>query len=139
MQADYLDAHQRHWVDAEHLFGASRWANADHLYGMAAECGLKQLMRTFGMPFDENKSQPAEVHDRVHAKAIWARFESYRSGHHQGSGYVLPGSNPFADWEVSQRYANQSHFSQARASAHQAGAQMVCKLVRQAQYDGLLP
>lgn len=139
MQADYLDAHQRHWDDAERLYGACRWANADHLYGMAAECGLKQLMRAFGMPFDENRSQPAKEQDRKHADAIWARYESYRCGHHQGCSYVLTGDNPFDKWEVSQRYANQSHFSQARARTHQAGAQMVCNLVRQAQYDGLLP
>ncbi|WHF34964.1 hypothetical protein [Aeromonas salmonicida] len=47
MQADFLDAHARHWDDAESLLQAQRWANADHLYGMAAECGLKQLMRVF--------------------------------------------------------------------------------------------
>jgi len=40
---DFLDAHERHWEDAELLFGNRRWANADHLYGLAAECGLKAL------------------------------------------------------------------------------------------------
>jgi hypothetical protein len=40
MNADFLDAHYRHWQDAELLFGRGRLANADHLYGLAAECGL---------------------------------------------------------------------------------------------------
>ena len=31
MKADFLDAHNRHWKDAELLFNAKRWANADHL------------------------------------------------------------------------------------------------------------
>lgn len=43
MQSDFLDAHNRHWQDAEQLFEAQRWANADQLFGMAAECGLKSL------------------------------------------------------------------------------------------------
>ncbi len=43
MQADFLDAHERHWQDAELLLTNQRLANADHLYGMSAECGLKRL------------------------------------------------------------------------------------------------
>lgn len=34
MLQDFLDAHQRHWSDAEPLFEAARWAGADHLYGI---------------------------------------------------------------------------------------------------------
>lgn len=58
MQADYLDAHERHWEDAEHLFQSGRWANADHLYGLAAECGLKKLMLAFGMSYDTSRDRP---------------------------------------------------------------------------------
>ena len=68
MQADFLDAHDRHWDDAGRLFAAQRWANADHLYGMAAECGLKRLMLAFGMPFDSVGDRPANQPDRVHAR-----------------------------------------------------------------------
>lgn len=49
MNADFLDANARHQHDADLLFDRQRWANADHLYGLAAECGLKRLMVTFGM------------------------------------------------------------------------------------------
>jgi hypothetical protein len=52
MQADFLDAHERHWQDAELLLTNQRLANADHLYGMSAECGLKRLMLAFGMTYD---------------------------------------------------------------------------------------
>jgi hypothetical protein len=139
MQANYQDAHERHWGDAELLFRAQRWANADHLYGMAAECGLKRLMLVFGMPYDTTRDRPSHKADREHAKGIWARFESYRCGHHQGAGYVLPNaSNPFHDWDVSQRYAHQSNFDQARSESHQAGAQVVSGLVRKAQREGLI-
>ncbi len=138
MQSDFLDAHERHWEDAERLFQASRWANADHLYGFAAECGLKRLMLAFGMPFDTAKDRPAKESDRKHADGIWARFEAYRCGHHRGPGYVLPASNPFGDWNVSQRYAHQSQFDQARAQGHQSGAASVRELVKKARREGLL-
>ena len=138
MQADFLDAHHRHWDDAERLFAAHRWANADHLYGMAAECGLKRLMLVFGMLFDSVGDRPANQPDRVHADGVWARYEAYRNGHHQGIGYALPASNPFQHWNVSDRYAHQSNFDQARTESHQAGAKLVGDLVKKAQREGLI-
>lgn len=138
MEADFLDAHQRHWEDAERLFDAGRWANADHLFGMAVECGLKRLMLVFGMPYDLTKGRPSQVQDRRHANDIWARFESYRCGHALGVQYALPSSNPFHDWDVSQRYAHQSNFDQARAYSHQVGAIAICTLIKKAQREGLI-
>jgi len=138
MQADFLDALERHWVDAEQLLKTSRWANADHLYGIAAECGLKQLMRALGMPYDTDRDRPDKQEDRVHANGIWDRFESYRSGHAQGVGYALPPNNPFANWDVADRYAHQANFDQARAQGHRSGAQLVRNLIAKAQREGLL-
>jgi hypothetical protein len=138
MQADFHDAHNRHWDDAEFLLVANRLANADHLYGLAAECGLKRLMLAFGMPFDAAKDWPADAKDRKHADGIWGRFESYRCGHHPGAAYVLPSANPFTHWDVSQRYANQNQFDDARVSQHKSGADTVRKLVKKAQREGLL-
>lgn len=138
MQADFLDAHGRHWDDAERLFQDQRWANADHLYGLAAECGLKRLMLAFGMPYDTARDWPDRKQDREHANGLWARFESYRCGHHQGTDYVLTTPNPFADWDVAQRYAHRSNFDQARAEAHQAGVILVRNLVQKAKREGLI-
>jgi hypothetical protein len=42
MNTDFLDAHERHHDDADHLHANARHANADHLYGVSAECGLKR-------------------------------------------------------------------------------------------------
>ncbi len=84
MRTDFLNAHERHWKDAEHLYQIQRWANADHLYGMAAECGLKRLMQVFGMSFDAFRGMPTKREDLVHAHGIWDRYESYRSGHPDG-------------------------------------------------------
>lgn len=138
METDFLDAHERHWIDAEQLFATQRWANADHLYGIATECGLKQLMIAFGMPYDAARDQPAQHQDRAHADSIWARFESYRHGHLHGAAYLLPANNPFHNWKVSDRYAHQSNFDQARANAHQAGTRAVCELIRKARREGIL-
>jgi len=138
MQADFLDAHERHWTDAETLFQAQRWANADHLYGMAAECGLKRLMLAFGMKVNPSTGSPVDGKDWKHANGIWARFESYRCGHHQGAAYVLPTPDPFTDWEVAQRYAHQSNFDQARVNDHQSGASQVRELVKKARREGLI-
>ena len=137
-RADFLDAHQRHWHDAEYLFQNQRWANSDHLYGMATECGLKRMMEIFGMEINSSSGSPQDKKDREHANIIWERFESYRSGRVEGTGYELPTDNPFNNWNVSDRYAHQSGFNQAEVQAHQAGAMVVCGLIKRAQRDGLL-
>ena len=95
MKADFLDAHDRHWKDAELLFNAKRWANADHLYGLAVECGLKQLMVALGMSVDSTTGSPIDQKHLFHADRAWTCFESYCSGHHNGAGYKLPQKDPF--------------------------------------------
>ncbi len=138
MKTDFLDAHERHWKDAQLLFQNQRWANADHLFGMAAECGLKRLMQVFGMPYDTGKDRPQERDDQQHINKIWDRFESYRSGHAQGASYVLPVPDLFNNWNVSQRYAHQSEFNQVYTELHRQGADAVQALVRQARLEGLI-
>ena len=138
MNADFQDAHARHWEDAEHLFRAQRWANADHLYGVASECGLKALMLVFGMPFDQEKDRPTKREDRVHVNDLWGRYEAYRQGF-QSVRYELVGENPFSDWDISGRYAHRTQFDAQRTAEHRAGVDRVSCLVRQAQNEGLLP
>ncbi len=138
MNSDFLDAHQRHWQDAEWLFSANRWANADHLYGLAVECGLKRLMLAFGMPFDADKDRPQKDSDRQHANGVWARYDAYRTADHQGENYSLPSSNPFKNWNISQRYAHQREFDQGRVDDHREGARQVREFLNRASIEGLL-
>jgi hypothetical protein len=138
LPTDFLNAHRRHWSDAEHLLTDSRLANADQLYGFCVESGLKRLMLVLGMPFDTNRDWPAKREDRVHADNIWSRFETYRSGHPAGTKYTLPTANPFADWSASDRYAASASITQTRVQGHQAGAKQISQLIKQAQKDGLL-
>ncbi|MGE4297110.1 MAG: hypothetical protein AB7E47_03695 [Desulfovibrionaceae bacterium] len=137
MDVDFFDAHARHWQDAEILEHASRFANADHLFGFSAECGLKGLMHCFGMRTDASGS-PTDSKDKRHANAIWDRFEAYRAGHQTGAAYTLPRSNPFSNWNVDQRYANQRNFDAKLVAKHKSGATSVNNLIEKAKKDGLL-
>jgi hypothetical protein len=141
VNTDFLDAHERHWDDAELLKTNLRHANADHLYGMSAECGLKCLMIQFGMSMSirpDGTGIPGDQKDRVHSDKIWDRFESYRSGHHQGARYILTSPNPFMDWDVNQRYASRSDFDETRVESHRQGTEKVRELIAMAQKDGLI-
>lgn len=138
MQADFLDAHERHLEDAETLFMKSRWANADHLYGVSAECGLKRLMMAFDMPFNSDTGDPTLPADKQHINQIWAQYESYRNGHHRGIGYALPQPNPFANWKASQRYAHQEQFTEERVAGHRNGLHQVRLLLKKAILEGLI-
>ena len=138
MRADYRDALDRHWLDAEDLNVRGRFANADHLYGVAAECGLKFMMILFGMNTDPAKGDPTNRKDWVHADGAWTRYEAYRSGIGSGIKYALPASNLFSDWRVSQRYGHRGNFDATRASRHRAGTIIVRKMTAQARADGLM-
>lgn len=142
MNADYLDAHHRHWEDAEQLFSAGRLANADHLYGIAAECGLKRLMHAFGMKLTPD-GRPQDKSDRVHVMEanrpdnVWDRYDTYHSGL-QGTHYSLPTPSPFLDWDVSQRYAHQRDIDAPRVKPHRTGAAVVHALIKKAMVEGLI-
>ncbi len=136
MKADFLDSHNRHWLDGEKLFRCGRWANADHLYGIAAECGLKALMKLFGMGIDISTGAPSAKDDKVHIPKIWNRFDSYRSGI-QAISYSLP-ENPFRDWDISQRYTNESYFQESNVGPHREGSLVIRKLTEKAIMEGLM-
>jgi hypothetical protein len=137
MPADFLDAMERHWTDAQ-LLGLQqppRLANADHLYGLAAECGLKALMAREGMNLDANLNHKQKY--KKHINATWAHFSDFRQG--TLATYALSSANPFNDWLVDQRYAAGANFDAARVTNHEAGAQQVYDLVERAKNEGLLP
>lgn len=138
MNTDFLDAHLRHFCDADTLFDVSRLANADHLYGMAAECGLKRLMVAFGMQTDATGAPADRKKDWIHADKIWVRYEAYRSGPIDGMQYGLSAANPFEDWRSEQRYEKEEHFNIARVEPHRAAAQHVHALIKKAEKAGLV-
>ncbi len=137
---DYLDAMDRHWLDAEVLFKKQPQglANADQLYGLSAECGLKALMLKLGMKLKDNR--PEHKKDQKHADAIWCRYETYRQGRMTAAVLALnPNKKPFSDWRIHHRYASRSCFQQGEVQKHKEGADEVKKIVEHARNMGLLP
>lgn len=137
MRADFFDAHERHWLDADKLLVDGRLANADHLLGMAAECGLKCLMQKFGMQLRSSDGAPEDKKDKTHIDKIWDRYGTYQSGR-LGASYPLDSPNPFTDWDVAQRYAHQGQFDESRITAHRHGTEQIHTLINKARMDGLL-
>ena len=141
MNLDFLDAHKRHWEDAQLLEGNGRLPNADQLYGVSAECGLKRLMIYFGMTLVADSltgiDKPADIKNMVHADKIWSRYQSHLSGT-LASRYTLPQSNPFFDWNVNQRYAHTKNFDSSRLANHRKGAELVKGLIKQADNEGIV-
>ena len=128
---DFLDAHRRHWDDAQLLCGKGRLANADHLYGLSAECGLKSVMRIFKVTDAE---LPAKY--KLHIDKLWAKFETWAANRmvkrHVRS---LPPGMPFSNWSVSDRYASGSHFDKATVIPHRDAARVIKRMVDRSVTD----
>ena len=134
LQYDFLDAHKRHLEDAESLYDHSRLANADHLFGISAECGLKYIMKNFGMTTDPVTGDPEDQY-RVHLPDIWNRYKSFMAGMGVAS-YTLPSKNHFYDWSVFQRYVPQAYFNKSIIMPHKECAQYIHRLVKNSLLDG---
>ncbi len=130
--ADYQDAHDRHWDDAELLLRSDRLANADHLYGLSAECGLKAVMRSQGaLPMKGDA--PERKDHKVHIDRFWDTYSAYTSGR---ASLRLGDVNPFNDWSVAQRYMHRDRVTTESVQTHRRGAKQVRDLVRSARWDG---
>ena len=136
MQTDFYNAFLRHWNDAEYLYNISRWANSDQLYAYSAECGLKCLMLLFGMYVNPATGIPDEK-DKLHIDKIWYRYETYRAGIGI-SGYFISPVNPFDNWNIGQRYANEINFDKFWVDHHLDGAKEIKKLLNKAVLEGRL-
>lgn len=134
--ANFVDAHRRHWDDAEFLFHHQRWANADQLYGFSAECGLKAVMKGLGMRVD-NVGRPRNSRFVRHVQHIWPEFQAFAHARN-GARYLakLPTGRPFADWSHHNRYASSTPFAHGNVDPHRAAALGICQMVQLATQDG---
>lgn len=137
--ADFVDAHRRHWEDAELLFDDARWASADQMYGFSAECGLKAVMKALGMRVDDATGAPEEKKYWKHVQDLWPVFRTFAQGH-GGERHLhrLPEENPFRDWSHHDRYAHRRHWMEANLGRHRDAARGVRNMVELARQDGLL-
>lgn len=134
--ADFFDAHRRHWEDAELLFEHRRWANSDQLYGFSAECGLKAVMKSWGMPVDE-KGSPKDPAYRKHVQELWEKFVTFaRSKEENRTLDLLPTDEPFSHWSHEDRYAHRDPFREAGVRPHREAARRIGAMVNRVIEDG---
>lgn len=134
--ANFVDAHRRHWDDAQLLFRGNRWANADQLYGLCAECGLKAVMRRSGMPVGPLGVPALEQH-KQHVNTLWPQFATFVRGR-IGGRYLslIPPANPFSNWSIGDRYAHRHHFHRTGVDDHRKAARKVFWMIQQAKVNG---
>ena len=140
MPVDFREAAERHWTDGDSLFRSSRLANADHLLGLAAECALKAVMQALGMPLHPDGRPVDKQHHQVHINKLWDEFVTFAHAR-GGARYALTlGAvpNPFADWDVAQRYDHSSSIGAGQAARHQSAAQTARQVLEQAILDGVV-
>lgn len=134
---DFVDAHHRHWEDADLLCGHDRWANAAYILGLSAECGLKAVMHALEwMPLDA-KGTPQQRRHQRHIQSIWPLFEDLASKR-LGARYRLDPESPFGDWSHHNRYASRSHVRPMVVSRYQKATKEVARIMRLAAADGVL-
>ena len=96
-------------------------------------------MERFGMEMRGNR--PQKPKDSKHINKLLPRYEDYRRGYIDGP-FSLPWpseNSPFANWDISDRYANRDHFTQDRLEKHRSRAQDVKELVAKLEKQGLFP
>ena len=135
--ADFIDAHRRHWADAELLFDHDRRANADQLYGFSAECGLKAVMKRCGMLVEAETGAPSDPRYLKHVQELWPTFQSFCTDR-EYTQYLdqLPPGDPFADWSHHDRYAQGDYCGRADVEAHRDAAEAVGAIVQSVMQNG---
>ena len=139
MPPDFRDAADRHFGDADFLSSNNHPANADHLYGLSAECALKAVMQGLGMSL-KSDGAPAERRHRVHINELWLEFVSFAQGrkYTKYAATIDSVTNPFNDWDVSQRYSHRLDITGLMLNRHRTGAETAKKLLKTAEFDGVL-
>jgi hypothetical protein len=141
---DFKAAARRHYRDAQFLMGGERWPNADHLGGMAAECALKAiLLGYFGVALNQKDipvyGQPPKK--LGHVNHLWTELSQVVSGRAIGPAFtaLLAGPEPFATWDVTDRYSNGNAITEVGARAHVNHAKAILGMLEQAMLTGAVP
>jgi len=118
MDENFRNAARRHWNDGRTLTNCNRMDNADQLYGFAAECALKSALVVLGL-FHE------QAH-RKHINELWSKMQGTRFySAFPGLAQLLVGTNPFADWDVRQRYFEDGYITEQVLQKHEDCARRI--------------
>jgi hypothetical protein len=150
MKFDFENAAKRHYRDGELLYQNSRWANADQLFGLCAECVLKRMIVGWDPGGVDNSTgdfsnrkhkkhlEHGVVDQQGNAKDLWVYFSVNFSGR-LAQHYTLPGSNPFSDWQIAQRYVHDNEIDQQRADSHRAAVRQLQRVLQNLLIDRVIP
>ena len=130
--ANYGEAARRHFADAKLLGDGARVDNADQLYGVAAECALKGVMVCLGLPVDSSGSVARPY--RTHNPQAWRQYATF-AANRVSNRYPISG-DPFADWDVNQRYDSTGSVDSAAYMRHRDAAKSAVRLIDQVRLDG---
>ncbi|MEV7120207.1 hypothetical protein [Kitasatospora griseola] len=152
----FWDAAKRHYADAQHLNAQGRLGSADHLAGFAAECAIKAILIGFlgsqvdpkGKPFSPvlkipGQRQKSWDYQHGHLPQLWTQLAGVVQGQ-AGRGTVvgpkfialISQPNPFAHWDVADRYADASSITVARVAGHLTAANDLCETYQLALLTG---
>ncbi|RJX31123.1 MAG: hypothetical protein C4531_07950 [Desulfurivibrio sp.] len=117
----------RHWKDAELLEKDNRLENADHLYGFAAECAIKNVL--VRLP-SFSRNGKLEKSYKEHVNVLWGRvnYQNLQKSYPHLSA-LLKSPNPFADWDVNQRYAANDGISKTALELHKISAKRLLGII----------
>lgn len=144
-QPDFKSAARRHYRDSRFLLGDKRWPNADHLAGVAAECGLKAiLLGYFGATLNQRKMPIWGPSSKRlgHVDGLWGELPLIISGRAAGpvfTALVAGTPEPFAAWDVADRYSDGSGITEQQAQGHADKAEEILKILEQATITGVVP
>ncbi|WP_129842170.1 hypothetical protein [Streptomyces sp. RFCAC02] len=155
----YARAALRHHSDAVYLHDDGRLPNADHHFGFAVECALKSLMLRYTLvsmepltPGGRPPSKPYIPRQAGKTKYIGHLPEAWSDAGdvisdaslllHGRTGSalaaILTASEPFAAWDVHERYSDGSSIDEADVLARRAASERILGLHEQALMDGVL-
>ncbi|MEQ1525169.1 MAG: hypothetical protein ABL911_00270 [Gallionella sp.] len=129
---DFSNASSRYLYDANLLLEQTRFATADHLFGVSAECALKAIM----VALSGTANLPKRY--KIHLPNIWDEFIAYMPSSGTNAYASLLAANPFASWDVGDRYGHDTAFTQARVNEHREAALQAQRVLEQARLDGRL-
>lgn len=142
---NFPTAAYRHHKDAQFLVDDQRWPNADHLAGVAAECGIKAiLLGYFGAQLDKNSKPVWGMPHKTlgHINHLWTELPLIISGRSSPVFATLiagPPPDPFASWDIADRYSDGSTVTEQCAREHLDMAKKILVLLEQAIRDGVMP
>ena len=138
---DFFGAGRRHYQDAQLLLNNCRIPNAGHLFGFAAECGIKALLVSHGLPTDPTTGDLVETKPykyKTHVNVLINNVEAF-SNSPMYSKYLgmMPKLKAFSNWDTTHRYYDELSIPASLLDWH-AAAREVISMLDQAKLDGVI-